>query len=120
MTSNPIYTEVFTRGNPAIPIWIGKNARANDRLTFQLAHPQDLWFHVQGAPGAHVVLHTEGRVIPTAADLQDACDWARRHSKAAATAAKPPVTCVEIHQLSKSKYDKPGQVKIFRAESVYV
>jgi predicted ribosome quality control (RQC) complex YloA/Tae2 family protein len=111
--SNSIYIEVFTRGNPAIPIWIGKNARANDRLTFQLAHPRDLWFHIQGAPGAHVIL-------PTAADLQDACYYARLHSKATGACSKPPVTCAEISQLSKSKYDKPGQVKIFRAETVYV
>lgn len=103
------YTEVFTRNH--IPIWIGKNARSNDILTFQLAHPNDLWFHAKDTPGAHVVLRTEGTIVPTPADIQDASDYARRHSKASSD-RNAPVTRASIHQLFKTKYDKPGQVRI--------
>lgn len=35
---------------------VGTSAAANEYVTFQLAQPEDLWFHVRDLPGAHVVL----------------------------------------------------------------
>jgi len=35
---------------------VGTSAAANEYVTFQLAQPDDLWFHVRDLPGAHVVL----------------------------------------------------------------
>lgn len=43
-------------------VLVGRSNRDNDRVTFQLAGPRDLWFHARGVPGAHVVLKTGGRV----------------------------------------------------------
>ncbi|MFN3285843.1 MAG: NFACT family protein [bacterium] len=43
-------------------VLVGRSNRDNDRVTFQLAGPRDLWFHARGVPGAHVVLKTAGRV----------------------------------------------------------
>ena len=37
-------------------IFYGRNAVENDRVTFELGEPDDLWFHAQGVPGAHVIL----------------------------------------------------------------
>jgi predicted ribosome quality control (RQC) complex YloA/Tae2 family protein len=37
-------------------IFVGKGAAQNDRLTFQTARPHDLWLHVRGQPGAHVIV----------------------------------------------------------------
>lgn len=34
----------------------GTNATANEYVTFQLAQPEDLWFHARDLPGSHVVL----------------------------------------------------------------
>lgn len=39
----------------------GENATSNDYLTTKLAKPRDLWFHVRGAPSAHVVLATDNQ-----------------------------------------------------------
>lgn len=39
-------------------VLFGQNATANDYLTTKLAKPNDFWFHVRGAPSAHVVLLT--------------------------------------------------------------
>lgn len=111
------YHETFTRNH--IPIWIGKNARSNDILTFQLAHPNDLWFHTIETPGAHVILRTQGILVPTATDIQEASDCARRHSSGANIKQGHPqrrshlsVHCVNVSQVYKTKYDKPGQVRI--------
>jgi len=43
---------------------VGRSNRDNDRVTFRVASPQDLWFHARGLPGAHVVLKTGGRTPP--------------------------------------------------------
>lgn len=42
-------------------IYIGLNARGNRHVTFKVAAPTDLWFHVHEIPGAHVILKTAGK-----------------------------------------------------------
>ncbi|KAF0091292.1 MAG: Fibronectin-binding A domain-containing protein [Fusobacteria bacterium] len=37
-------------------IYVGKNNKQNDYLTFKFASNKDLWFHRQDYPGAHVIL----------------------------------------------------------------
>ncbi|MCQ2363505.1 MAG: NFACT family protein, partial [Acidaminococcaceae bacterium] len=37
-------------------IYIGKNNRQNDLVTFRYAKANDLWFHTKDIPGSHVVL----------------------------------------------------------------
>jgi predicted ribosome quality control (RQC) complex YloA/Tae2 family protein len=41
-----------------LPILYGTNHLQNDELV-RLAAPDDLWLHVQGAPGAHVLIRTD-------------------------------------------------------------
>jgi predicted ribosome quality control (RQC) complex YloA/Tae2 family protein len=40
---------------PGGVIFVGLNAKGNRYVTFQIASAEDLWFHAQGVPGAHVV-----------------------------------------------------------------
>lgn len=42
-------------------VLVGRSNRDNDRVTFRLSSPDDLWFHARGLPGAHVVLRRGGR-----------------------------------------------------------
>jgi predicted ribosome quality control (RQC) complex YloA/Tae2 family protein len=37
-------------------VLVGRDARANRRLTFQMAKGTDFWMHVRGTPGAHIIL----------------------------------------------------------------
>jgi predicted ribosome quality control (RQC) complex YloA/Tae2 family protein len=41
--------------------FLGTSSRSNRHVTFRLARPEDWWFHVQGVPGAHVILRLEGK-----------------------------------------------------------
>ena len=41
-------------------LYIGLNARGNRHVTFKVASPLDLWFHVHELPGAHVILKRSG------------------------------------------------------------
>lgn len=44
-------------------VWVGRNSRQNDQVTFEMAHPDDLWLHARGVPGAHVVIRSGGRPV---------------------------------------------------------
>jgi predicted ribosome quality control (RQC) complex YloA/Tae2 family protein len=41
-----------------IEYYIGKNNVQNEYVTHELAHKNDFWFHVKGAPGSHVIVKT--------------------------------------------------------------
>jgi len=38
------------------PIWVGKTKEENLELTFKHARGNDIWMHIKGRPGAHVVV----------------------------------------------------------------
>ena len=44
-------------------VWVGRNSRQNDKLTFKMANANDLWFHARGVPGSHVIVRNDGRRI---------------------------------------------------------
>jgi predicted ribosome quality control (RQC) complex YloA/Tae2 family protein len=45
-------------------VWVGKDAKSNELLTFKFSDKEDLWFHARGTSGAHVVLKTgEGNQV---------------------------------------------------------
>ena len=58
---------------------VGRTAGQNDTATFRLASPDDLWLHVRGAPGSHVILRAEGGY--TESDLEEAAALAAAYSK---------------------------------------
>ena len=37
-------------------IWVGRNHQENEELVIRLARGNDLWFHIKGRPGAHVIV----------------------------------------------------------------
>ncbi|HCP32162.1 TPA: hypothetical protein DIT45_02820, partial [Candidatus Acetothermia bacterium] len=59
---------------------VGKNAVQNESL-LRKAHPEDLWLHVKGSPGSHVIIrHREKQQIPQAV-IKEAALLAARFSK---------------------------------------
>ena len=53
-------------------IWIGRNSRQNDIVTFDKGGPQDLWLHARDVPGSHVIIKFDGRQIPEESIVQAA------------------------------------------------
>jgi len=45
-------------------VYVGKDAKSNDHLTFNVADKEDIWFHVKGVPGSHVVIRVREN-LPT-------------------------------------------------------
>jgi predicted ribosome quality control (RQC) complex YloA/Tae2 family protein len=62
-------------------ILAGRNARQNEELTFQLAGRDDLWLHVRGQPGAHVIIKSSGQPVPDEVVLR-AAELAAHYSPA--------------------------------------
>ncbi len=66
-------------------ILIGRSPAENADLTFHVARPNDLWFHAQGMPGAHVILQRDDRLAAPAEDIEKAASLAAFYSKGQAS-----------------------------------
>ncbi len=97
-------------------LWIGRNNRQNDRLTFRTAGDYDLWFHTQESAGSHVLLRLEPGAKPDEADLNCAANWAAYYSRARQS-EQVPVVYTEPKYVYKPKGAKPGMV-IYKREKV--
>jgi predicted ribosome quality control (RQC) complex YloA/Tae2 family protein len=62
-----------------IKIKVGESAKENDDLTGS-SYPDEWWLHVDGGPGAHVVVCHEGNILPKETK-RDAAFLAVHHSK---------------------------------------
>jgi len=102
-----------------LEIWVGRSAAANDFLTTRLARGKDLFFHLDGAPGSHVVLRTEGRDDPPSDAVLDACELAVHNSKAK-NATRADVHVVPIRNVKKPKGAKPGLVIVHGGRTVHL
>jgi predicted ribosome quality control (RQC) complex YloA/Tae2 family protein len=63
-----------------LEIWVGRNARENETVTFRWAKGNDWWLHAQGVGGAHVVIRNFGGDLPTRT-LEEAAQLATYFSK---------------------------------------
>ena len=97
-------------------IWVGRNNRQNDILTFRTAVEYDLWFHTQEIPGSHILLRLDPGAVPSEADLQYTADLAAYYSQARES-EQVPVIYTEPKHVYKPKGAKPGMV-IYKQETV--
>jgi predicted ribosome quality control (RQC) complex YloA/Tae2 family protein len=64
-------------------VYVGRTNQENDYVTHVFARPDDIWFHVHGASGSHVILRREGRKDnPSAKTLEEVASIAARYSQA--------------------------------------
>jgi len=100
-------------------IMIGKNARQNDKLTFSMAHKDDLFFHIKDGHGSHVILKQRPgmsfpkKVIERAAGL--AAYYSKRKSESLVVVQYTPKKYVR-----KPKGAPAGLVIIEREKTILV
>ncbi|MDA8146040.1 MAG: NFACT family protein [Thermaerobacter sp.] len=97
------------RSSEGFEIWVGKNNRQNDRLTMQLAHPEDLWFHVKNQPGSHCLVRCQAGRVPGPRTLEEAALLAAYHS-AARQGSHVDVDYTLRRHVKKPPGSKPGYV----------
>lgn len=89
-------------------IFVGKNNKQNEIITFQIAKPEDLWLHARGIPGAHVIIKSQGKEIPENT-LYEASSLAAYFSKGR-NSNYVPVDYTKRKYVQKPKGGKPGFV----------
>ena len=94
----------------AATILVGRSARDNDALTFRVARGNDVWLHVRGAQGAHVILPAPGEA-PDARALGDAALLAVHFSSARGSDGVE-VSWTRCKYVRKPKGAAPGSVLI--------
>lgn len=99
-------------------IFVGRNNRQNDIVTFKTAQPRDLWFHTKDIPGSHVILRSAGG-SPSLPDMEKAAHLAAWFSKARES-ANVPVDYTERRFVKKPSGAKPGFVIYEKQKTLWV
>lgn len=101
-------------------IWIGKNARANDKMTFGLAHKEDIWLHAQGVTGSHVLIKIKSDKAGVPHEVVEyAAQIAATNSKAKFS-TYVPVIYTKVKYLRKPRKSLPGTVLAERIKTIFV
>ena len=99
-------------------ILVGKNNAQNDRLTFKIAAPDDIWLHTKDITGSHVIIRCGG-LEPSAETLLYAAHLAAKFSKAAGS-SKVPVDYTLCKFVKKPSGAKPGFVIFTNQRTIFV
>ena len=102
-----------------LPIFVGRNARENDELTFVLAKSDDLWLHARGMPGSHVVVRLGKGTDPPPETLRDAAMLALLYSDLKKS-GKGEVIYTRRKWVKKAKGQAPGAVIVTQEKSLHV
>lgn len=103
--------------NDEADLYIGKNNKQNDYVTFTMGGPRDLWFHTKDIPGSHLILKT---TLPEyrQSDIDIAVQLAAYFSKAR-SGSNIPVDCVQRRYVKKPAGSKPGFVTFTNQKTYY-
>ncbi|HKA17242.1 MAG TPA: NFACT family protein [Blastocatellia bacterium] len=107
------------RSTDGYEIVVGRNDRDNDRITFRIAKPHDIWLHAADYPGSHTIVLNPNRealphrTITEAAELAAFYSQAKREGKAAVHYAQKKF-------VSKPPRAKPGLVRLSSFKTIMV
>ena len=99
-------------------IFIGKNNKQNDMLTFKIAKANDIWLHTKDIPGSHVILQTPNKTF-TNEELLQAANIAAWFSKSRGSSNIPVDYTFKKH-VKKPAGSKPGFVIYENQKTLYV
>jgi len=110
------YTAWRTRSGHELRV--GRSASDNDELTLRHSKGNDLWLHVRGRPGAHVIIRAPG-ASPSPELLLLGAQLALVNS-GLSDGAREEVTWTRAKHVSKPKGSKPGSVVARQDKVLYV
>ena len=90
------------------PIYVGRNNRQNDELTFKLARKDDIWLHASKVHGSHVIISCGGTTPPDDTVTQ-AAQLAAYYSESTG-GQNIPVDVTPVKQVKRIPSGKPGMV----------
>ena len=90
------------------PIYVGRNNRQNEELTFKLARKDDIWCHASKVHGSHVIISCGGTTPPDDTITQ-AAQLAAYYAETGG-GQNIPVDVTPVKQVKKIPNGKPGMV----------
>jgi predicted ribosome quality control (RQC) complex YloA/Tae2 family protein len=100
-------------------IFVGKSGSENDRVTFDIAGPDDTWLHARGVPGSHVIVRWNGPDRNDDAVLVRAAELAAYFSQSRAS-GRVEVDITARRFVRKIKGAGPGMVTYRHERTVSV
>ena len=93
-------------------VTMGRNAHENQNIA-QAMGGNDLWFHIQGCPGAHVILRLQKHDPVDPKDVLFCKELAIQYSKCGVNQVVTMVRGVDVYMMdSHSKHSRPGCVRV--------
>ena len=97
-------------------IYVGKNNRQNEYVTFKKGRKEDTWFHAQDFHGSHTVIHTDS--------LDEAkirlCAMLAAYYSEARNSSSIPVAYTQIKNLKKIPEAKGSLVTMSSYKTIYI
>ena len=100
-------------------VLVGRTARDNDRLTFHVAKPNDLWLHAGDYPGSHVIIRNSSREDIPHRTIIEAAQLAAKFSQASKD-SKVNIHYTRRKFLTKPKGSAPGLVRLSSFKTITV
>ena len=97
----------------------GRTSNDNEFISLKVAAPDDLWFHVRGMPGSHVLLRSISGQEPDKKMIEAAAAAAVWHSKGR-NGGVTPVSMTQARYVSKPSGSPKGTVCIRNEKIVKV
>lgn len=101
-------------------VFVGKNNRQNDYITFKLSDRNDLWFHVHGFHGSHVLLKTNNTLIDDNNPIIKKCAILAALNSKSSNENKVAVDYTLIKNIKKPNGAKPGFVVFNKYSTIIV
>ncbi len=89
-------------------IYVGRNNKQNDDLTFRMARKDDIWLHASKVHGSHVIIACAG-VTPPDNTITQAAQLAAHYAETAG-GQNIPVDVTAVKQVKRIPNGKPGMV----------
>ena len=99
-------------------IFVGRNNKENEEISFSKGKPNDIWMHIKDIPGSHVLILRNNQELPEDV-LIHAANLACEYSKAK-KGDKVTVDYCERKFVKKIKNSKPGNVTYTNFHSLLV
>ena len=107
------------RSAEGLDILVGRSAAENSELTFHLARGNDLWLHVEGYTGSHVVVRVpKGKTVPKES-LLDAATLAVHFSQLRRAGGGPVAYCA-CKYVTRPRGASPGQALYSQSKTLHV
>lgn len=105
--------------SPTAILYVGKDSKNNDELTFGFGKPNDYWFHLRGGSGSHCILKYNGEGKPPKDVLEKSASIAAYYSSQR-NGGYVPVIYTQRKYVRKPKGANPGSVVVAKEEVIMV